>query len=244
MNKINYTKKSWETTNKMLDEINDIYSQDETYELLKSDDYYRELFGRSKNRTLIKENPKLYKSIYTHTRVLEDVMKKYGRYKGTYNFTYRIKFIVEHDCDIESLKCECGETYNWTKYCRKCPSPKKTWLGKTHTKSTKKKQRVSAINYIQKQQGQVQPRYNINSISVIQEFGKKHGYNFQHAENGGEYYIKELGYFLDAYDVEKNVVLEIDEPHHFKNGKLRKKDIIRQKEITNFLGCKFIRKEI
>jgi very-short-patch-repair endonuclease len=72
----------------------------------------------------------------------------------------------------------------------------------------------------------------------------KHGYNFQHAENGGEYYIKELGYFLDAYDLEKNVVLEIDESHHFRNGKLRKKDIIRQEEITNFLGCKFIRKKI
>jgi len=88
------------------------------------------------------------------------------------------------------------------------------------------------------------PNYNISAIPIIEEYGKKYGYNFQHAENGGEYYIKELGYFLDAYDLEKNVVLEIDETHHFRNGKLRKKDIIRQEEITNFLGCKFIRKKI
>jgi hypothetical protein len=192
----------------------------------------------------MKENPKLFKSIYFHTDILEKTMIEYKRYKGWYNFTNRIKFIVDLYADIEKLKCDCGESYTWNKYCRKCTEPKRTWLGKKHTKKTKTQQRISAINYIEKQNGQVQPRYNINSISVINEYGKQNGYNFQHAENGGEYYIKELGYFLDAYDVEKNVVLEIDESHHYKNGKLREADINRQTEIEEFLKCKFIRKKI
>jgi hypothetical protein len=86
------------------------------------------------------------------------------------------------------------------------------------------------------------PNYNIHSIPIIEQYGKEHGYNFQHAENGGEYYVDGLGYYLDGYDVDKNVAIEIDEPFHFtKDGNLRKKDITRQQKIEAKLGCKFIR---
>lgn len=86
------------------------------------------------------------------------------------------------------------------------------------------------------------PNYNIKAIPIIEEYGKKYGYNFQHAENGGEYYVDGLGYYLDGYDKEKNVVIEIDESHHFnKDGSLKKRDIIRQEKIEKLLSCKFIR---
>jgi hypothetical protein len=114
------------------------------------------------------------------------------------------------------------------------------WLGRVHTDESRKKMRKSAIEYIETVKfngGQLKPKYNINSISIIEEYGKKHGYNFLHAENGGEYYIKELGYYLDAYDTEKNVVLEVDERRH----RYYTNDRTREDEITNFLGCKFIR---
>jgi hypothetical protein len=88
------------------------------------------------------------------------------------------------------------------------------------------------------------PRYNVKSIPIIEEFGKKYGFNFRHAENGGEFFIKELGYWLDAYDEKQNVVLEIDERSHFTKGKLKESDVRRQKEITNFLGCRFYRLKI
>ena len=102
--------------------------------------------------------------------------------------------------------------------------------------------RKSTLKYLEKTKGQVIPRYNINSIPIIEEYGKQYGYNFKHAENGGEYHVKELGYWLDAYDIDKNIVLEIDEKHHFdRNGNLKEKDLIRQREIENLLNCKFIR---
>jgi hypothetical protein len=86
------------------------------------------------------------------------------------------------------------------------------------------------------------PNYNVNAIPIIEEYGKKYGYNFQHAENGSEYYVEGLGYYLDGYDNEKNVVIEIDESHHFnKDGSLRERDVIRQQKIEKLLGCKFIR---
>lgn len=239
---MSYVKEGWDKIKNEIQKINEIYTFDETKSLLLNEFYYENYFGRAKNRTLIKENPKLYKSIYHHTEMLEKRMKEYKRYKGWYNFMYRLKFIVELDGDIEQLKCECGVTYTWNKYCRKCPDYHKTWLGKKHTKQSKIKQRVSTLEYLSKTKGQIVPRYNINSIQVIEEYGKKYGYNFQHAENDGEYYIKELGYFLDGYDKEKNIVIEIDEPHHFNSdGSLKQNDLEREREITEFLGCRFIR---
>lgn len=113
--------------------------------------------------------------------------------------------------------------------------------GKTHSEETKRKQRLSVICRIEERHGVVFPNYSIGACKLIEEYGKKHGYNFQHAENGGEFHIKELGYFVDGYDVDQNVVIEVDESHHYKNGELKKKDKGRQKEIVEYLGCKFIR---
>ena len=42
-----------------------------------------------------------------------------------------------------------------------------------------------------------------------------------------------------------NVVIEIDESNHYNpDGTLKEKDVQRQKEIENFLKCKFIRIKI
>ena len=80
------------------------------------------------------------------------------------------------------------------------------------------------------------PCYNPNACILIEEYGKEHGFNFQHAENGGE--VRVIGYSLDGYDKEKNVVIEVDEPSHRWKVEY---DARRQKEIEEHLGCKFIR---
>jgi hypothetical protein len=240
---MNYVKQGWDESKRVINEINELYSFEQVVELLTTTYYYKDYFGRAKNRTMLKNNPKLYKSIYHYTDVLKNVLNNQGTYKGWYNFKYRMKFIVENKCDIESLKCDCGKKYNWTKYCRYCPEPKNSWEGRTHTNSTRKKQRISTLQYLEKTKGQVVPRYNINSIPLIENKSYELGItDIQHAENGGEYYIKELGYFVDGYSKEKNIVIEVDESYHFdSNGKLKEADIHRQQEIENLLGCEFIR---
>ena len=105
-----------------------------------------------------------------------------------------------------------------------------------------RKRRLARLAHIESQKGQVIPAYNPQSIPVIETYSKLNGYNFQHAENGGEFRVPNLGYFLDGYDPIANVALEIDEGHHFdSNGNLLEKDVQRQKEIEESLGCKFIR---
>jgi len=83
--------------------------------------------------------------------------------------------------------------------------------------------------------------YSKKACNLIQQFNDSWGYNFKHAENGGEYRVPHVDYLVDGYDAQRNIVIEIDEKHHFENGKLRDKDIKRQEEIQDILECKFIR---
>lgn len=120
--------------------------------------------------------------------------------------------------------------------------------GKKRTAVHKLNYRISAIKRIEKNKflgNKIITNFNPDACKIIDKYGKKHGYNFQHAMNGGEYHIKELGYFLDGYDNTKNIAIEIDERHHFDlNGKLKEKDVIRQNEIQSHLNCEFIRIKI
>ena len=83
------------------------------------------------------------------------------------------------------------------------------------------------------------PNYNPKSIPIIEELGKKLGCNFQHAENGGEIRIERFS--VDGCDVDKKIIVEIDEKHHFNSdGTYKERDIKRQKYLEN-LGYKVIR---
>lgn len=83
------------------------------------------------------------------------------------------------------------------------------------------------------------PKFNPIACSLIDEYGNKYGYNFQHALNGGEYRIEALNFWVDGYDLEKNIVIEYNEKHH--NSPIQKeKDEIRREKIINTLKCEFI----
>ena len=124
--------------------------------------------------------------------------------------------------------------------CRKCYNER--LKGKHLSQETRKKMRIATIKRIESRHGQCYPNYNPEACKLIDEYGKENNYNFQHAENGGEFLVKGLGYWVDGYDKKRNTIIEIDEAHHFDiNGNLSERDIQRQKEITEFLKCEFIR---
>lgn len=112
------------------------------------------------------------------------------------------------------------------------------WKGKTRTEETKLKIRLSMI----KRNGITFPNYNPDACRYINEYNKKYGFNFQHAENGGEVNID--GYFPDGIDEKRKTIIEVDEPRHYdKNGNLKQKDVKRQKYLEG-LGYKVIRVRI
>ena len=88
--------------------------------------------------------------------------------------------------------------------------------------------------------GPIFPNYNPTACLRFDIISGELDIFIQHAENIGEFRVH--GYWVDGYDKEHNTVYEWDEPHHFnKDGSLKERDIYRQKEITEFLGCEFIR---
>lgn len=116
------------------------------------------------------------------------------------------------------------------------------WRGKHLPESMKEKQRIGFYNYKSKLHGKFNCSYNPKACIYIDNLNKQNNWKLQHAENGGEQFI--CGYFVDGYDKELNIVFEYDEPTHYKNVNksiLKDKDLQRQQNIINYLGCEFWR---
>ena len=114
------------------------------------------------------------------------------------------------------------------------------FTGKHHSEEFKQNARNRLLNKI-KENGHI-PNFSEKACEYIDYLNKKNGWNLQHALNGGE--IICLGYWLDGYDKDLNIVFEYDEPKHYKdkeNNILKDKDIERQNEIIENLHCKFYR---
>lgn len=105
------------------------------------------------------------------------------------------------------------------------------WLGRKHSEETKNKMRLISSERIRNNQWH--PSYNITACEIINKYGKENGYNFQHAMNGGEFYIEKLGYWVDGYDGEKNVVIEYYENEHKYTVDEDKKRINKIKKTLN-----------
>lgn len=87
----------------------------------------------------------------------------------------------------------------------------------------------------------VYPNFNKSACLFFDTLNKENNWNLQHALNGGEFYVDRLHYFLDAYDKEKNIVVEWYEKHHFNtDGSIKKKDLGRIDDIIKSLQCRFI----
>jgi len=116
--------------------------------------------------------------------------------------------------------------------------------GKECSKCSNMSRRLKTIERINRNilEGcQITPNYNRMACELFDSISEKENINIKHALNGGEYYIPQLGYWLDGYDEINNVVYEYYEKAHYVKGKLKKKDANREKEIKKLLKCKFVR---
>jgi len=116
---------------------------------------------------------------------------------------------------------------------------KELLTGRKHSRETRRKMRLAAIARIGLG-GQKYPCFNSNACDIFEEINNEMGWDGQHARRRGEYHIKKLGYWVDYYEPNQNVVIEYDERAHNNNGKIEK-DNLRQKEIIELLHCSFYR---
>jgi Zn finger protein HypA/HybF involved in hydrogenase expression len=169
----------------------------------------------------------------TQEEYIKEVIKKHGdEYDYSSTFYKGSKIKIEIKCKIHGIFKQMPGNHLRGQRCPKCENIRN---------------RIRTIDRIKKRKidgQQFYPNYNDKACDILDDISKENNITIQHARNGGEFYIKELGYWLDGYDKENNVVYEIDEKHHFNKGELKEKDKIRQKEIEYLLDSKFIRIKI
>jgi len=118
------------------------------------------------------------------------------------------------------------------------------WKGRKKSKDSIEKQRKTQIEQRRRKglSNKFRPNFSELACTLFDKISSLCNIHIQHGLNGGEYNIVELGFWVDGYDKENNIVFEFDEARHFNNdGSLKEKDILRQRSIEQYLQCKFIR---
>jgi len=108
--------------------------------------------------------------------------------------------------------------------------------GKIISEEHKRKIREAIIKYIkiQKLNGlPMRPMFGRNEIQILDQIEVEFDIFIER-----QYPI--IGYFIDGYDKQNNIVYEIDEKAHLSPNK-KKRDILRQENIINKLNCQFVR---
>lgn len=149
-------------------------------------------------------------------------IQKYGSRK-IFNRAFKGKWLCKK-CATGKSANKIDRSFQRTAEYRQMMS--KLCTGRKHSEKTKEKLRNYKLEQIEQKGTKI--NFNSNACEFIHEFGKKYGYNFQHALNGGEVVV--YGYSLDGYDKEKNIVFEYDEPKH-NILSVKSKDKIREKRI-------------
>ena len=124
------------------------------------------------------------------------------------------------------------------------PNFSKNWIGRKHKPESIDKIRTTQILQRSRKglSNKFSPNFNEHACTLFDKISAVTGIYIQHGMNIGEYNIAELGYWVDGYNKENNIVFEFDEPKHFKkDGTLKDRDLIRQKHIEEYLHCTFIR---
>jgi hypothetical protein len=104
-----------------------------------------------------------------------------------------------------------------------------------HKNNLQKSARIRTIRCIQ-ENGRCLPNYNKEACEFFKSFDKQNNTKGKYAlYGGGEHHIKELGYFVDYFNLDLKLIMEFDEPKHYEiNGNLKKRDKIRQQEIQKY----------
>jgi len=109
--------------------------------------------------------------------------------------------------------------------------------GSHHSEETKKKLREARIKQISFQHFNglpVIPTISQNEFECLNELEKLYNYKIIRCK-------QIIGFFPDGYIEELNLIIEFDEPFHFKDEILTERDQSRQKELTDYLHCEFFR---
>jgi very-short-patch-repair endonuclease len=128
--KTNAAQKQWNSCKSELSNIKNYYSKEETIQKLKN--IYKKYLGKSGNRKLIKDDKKLYLSVFKHTNELDSLNKNLNK------FSMRLHILIHN----HEIMCPIHNKLKHWKFingqfkitCKECKPkyPSKDWFLKTY----------------------------------------------------------------------------------------------------------------
>lgn len=117
---------------------------------------------------------------------------------------------------------------------------KNPFYGKKHDEETRKRMRISALKRVSENGSgaNIGKKENCYFFALEKE---KNWDGIFHGKSGKQFIVWELGYSIDYYEPNFNIVVEYDEPKHYRCGILKSKDVERMNIIKSHLGCRFFR---
>jgi hypothetical protein len=239
-----------------------ILSKATIIKLLNSKKYhYTKYFGKSKNRTMIKECPQLYTSLMHHT----EPYRKYNRCSQFFNLTFKLllagkyKFIIQ-----EKFWCRCKkyimfdpiiQKFREWSYCKSSgcalgPNSKDhfKYLYKENWEEKYKQLRIDPENTLerkerrskgsrigyQKRKNRTDTNFHAigkNETKILDSIEKQHNCIIDRN-------FSVIGYYPDGYCHETNTIYEVYEKYHSYEY-MKIKDKKRQERIMAHLNCNF-----
>ena len=119
-------------------------------------------------------------------------------------------------------------------------------LGRVQPLEQTRKIRLKAIKRVSEasfEGRQICPACSPRACEFFERFDKDFNTQGRYGTNGGEYFIKELGYWPDYINFNLKLIMEWDEEDHYNgSGVLKKKDVRRQEEIQKYFpDFRFVR---
>lgn len=112
------------------------------------------------------------------------------------------------------------------------------WFNKEFSESHKEKLRLSKLKQVRTKYGGV--FYNPRACEYFKKLEEENGWDGYYATKNDEMTI--AGYSVDYYEPTQNIIIEYDESHHYTlAGKLKQRDVRRQKLIMSKSSAKFYR---
>ncbi len=120
-------------------------------------------------------------------------------------------------------------------YRKSLKGEKSSFFGKTHSEENKKLIGIKSRERIIEKFGSFEyfkPNYSYASNKFFHMLNYAFGWNGVYAENGDEYCVKDLKYYLDYYEKDNKIIIEYDEQYH---NNQKEKDSVRQERIESKL---------
>lgn len=198
--------------------------------------YYPEYAPHQEYRYLMPSG----KYIVSYENTKEKALKKWSAQEWERNKTLKVKWKIKRSHILYKDRMGVSHyTKPWLKFLEEnkliCWQTPEEMIEEIRVKRWHKSHwNMNKESFSKQPHKKFQPKIGKNEKRILDRIESDTGHKILR-----QYFI--AGFFVDGYIPDLNVVIEIDEPHHYRYDSLTEYDIEREKKIKEKLQCDFLR---